>query len=699
MMALSESLTDLTTPLRPPRVLSWFDSLSAGRCTLPQLSRWVLEVCRDDPSAAAGVLLLLDEYRDSGQLKQFDLRPLQRELQRRSRQAHDPADETGDHQVIADPRPARPRKRKGIRDRDPTQSLEMPAPVSATPNSEAEVDGASAPGPTSIAPVGPTTVLRDRYVLHDEIGRGGVGTVYLAFDRNRAGLPHDEQYVALKVVRDEHARRPETLHALRREFHVAQSLSHPGIVNVYDFDHDGDTYFVTMELLDGEPLGELMRDALPHPLARETAYRILRELGDAIAYAHERDVLHMDLKPGNVMILRHGGSVRVLDFGVAQTFMAEPWISEVPTPPAATPAYASCERLVGDLPDVRDDIFSFACLAYELLSGSHPFDRGSALEARNKGLKARRIRGLSHRQWGVLKRALAFPREDRPGSMQELLEGLALPSGTPPRSVRRRWRPGRNASAPWPVAALGVTALSIIAALAWQRLPNDIRVSVGTGATAIATTLTQAGETARTWISARTTRSAVDLEPAAASDTSPAPIAVPPVERAAPVVALPLPEVTAVDTPAVEAGATPASTEPDLGVSTPAVVGSPDATPTAASPSGDGPGALEFAADTVTVSESDSMARVSVRRRGGAAGEVSFAWRTIDDSAIAGEDYAPAAVRETMAAGQTSATLLIPIVADSVAEHTELLDLVIDEPSGADLGSLTSLAVIIIDDD
>ena len=233
------------------------------------------------------------------------------------------------------------------------------------------------------APVGPTTILRDRYVLHDEIGRGGVGTVYLALDRNRAGLPHDQQFVALKVVRDEHARRPETLYALRREFHQGQSLSHPGIVNVFDFDHDGDTYFVTMELINGDPLGELMRDALPHPLARETAIRILRQLGDAVAYGHERNVLHMDLKPGNVMVTAQG-DVRVLDFGLAQTFMAEPWISDLPIPPAATPAYASCERLVGDLPDVRDDIFSFACLAYELLSGKHPFDRGSAVEARER---------------------------------------------------------------------------------------------------------------------------------------------------------------------------------------------------------------------------------------------------------------------------------------------------------------------------
>ena len=93
------------------------------------------------------------------------------------------------------------------------------------------------------------------------------------------------------------------------------------------------------------------------------------------------------------------------------------------------------------------------------------------------------------------------------------------------------------------------------------------------------------------------------------------------------------------------------------------------------------------------------MARVHVRRRGGAAGEISFTWHTVDDSALAGEDYAGTEVREAMADGQTSATLLIPLVADSVAENTELLDVVIDDASGAGLGASTRASVIIIDDD
>ena len=613
---------------------------------------------------------------------------------------------------VSTPRPAAARGR----DMNPTRTLVQPVetnppctlvePVETPgPAAEAQTHTETPAAAVAAAPVGPTTILRDRYVLHDEIGRGGVGTVYLALDRNRAGLPHEQQFVALKVVRDEHARRPETLYALRREFHQAQSLSHPGIVNVFDFDHDGDTYFVTMELINGDPLGELMRDALPHPLARETAIRILRQLGDAVAYGHERNVLHMDLKPGNVMVTAQG-DVRVLDFGLAQTFMAEPWISDLPIPPAATPAYASCERLVGDLPDVRDDIFSFACLAYELLSGKHPFDRGSAIEARSAGRTPRRIRGLSHRQWRALKKGLAWSREDRTSSMQELLDGLGLPSRTVLPSGRRRLRASRGVAISWPVAALGLVVLGIIAALTWNRLPTDLRADLGQRAAATGYVLDQGLQTARGWVAAEPAASTIEAEPAATSMTSSTSSTAPPPEFAAPVVAPPLaepaapdvenPDVYSAPTPqSVEPAPTPQSIEPMAAVAKPS-----EAEPAVVPAQADNrPGALGFASDTYTVSESDSMARVTVRRRGGAAGKVSFAWRTADDSALAGEDYASAEGRETMAAGQTTATLLIPIIADSVAERTELIDVVIEDASGAELGSLTRVPVIVIDDD
>jgi Calx-beta domain len=281
--------------------------------------------------------------------------------------------------------------------------------------------------------------------------------------------------------------------------------------------------------------------------------------------------------------------------------------------------------------------------------------------------------------------------------MRELLDGLGLPSRTVLPSTRRRLRARRGVATSWPVAALGLVVLGIIAALTWNRLPADLRVDLGQRAAATGATLGQALQTARAWVTTEPAPSTVEAEQPATSVASPASTMASTPEAAAPVVARPMPEPVTPDVGATVAdpALTGQSIEPL------AAVAEPSKTELAVSPAqaNDGPGALGFASDTYTVSESDSMARVNVRRRGGAAGSMSFAWRTADDSAVAGEDYASAEGRETMAAGQTTATLLIPIVADSVAERTELLDVVIEDASGADLDSLTRVPVIIVDDD
>jgi len=110
---------------------------------------------------------------------------------------------------------------------------------------------------------------------------------------------------------------------------------------------------------------------------------------------------------------------------------------------------------------------------------------------------------------------------------------------------------------------------------------------------------------------------------------------------------------------------------------------------------------LGFAADTITVSESARVAPLRVVRRGGAEGTVSFRWRTTDDSALADRDFAAlGTVSESIGSGETSKTLLVPIVSDSIAESTELFDVVIEDPTGgATLSAITRITVIIVDDD
>ena len=521
-------------------------------------------------------------------------------------------------------------------------------------------------GPTGTT-VGPGTVLRQRYVLERELGRGGMGTVYRALDRNKEDLPPPNRYVAVKVLREEFAHRPDALQALRREAHQAQALSHPGIVNVFDFDRDGDVYFITMELLEGELLSDLIQRIRPGKLPRHAATDILRDLGSAIAYAHSRGVLHMDLKPGNVMITTQG-DVRVLDFGLAHPHVPEPWISDHPPPfHAATPTYASCEQLDGAAPDLRDDVFSFACVAYELLSGEHPFGRCSAREARDQGQRPRRIRGLSRQEWRTLRQGLAWNRGDRPRSFADLLKGLGLVA-TPQRARPRHGmepHPVRSGISRWWLATAGLGFLAVGLYVAWLRLAPD------NGPVNVSGILRD--DVAR--LPTREERS--QAIPAGADSTAI--------------------DSTPADPKRADSLATAEDLEPpDLAA---AIALTPAPTPVIAAAAG--PGRLGFEADTITVSESAGAVPLRVVRRGGAAGTVSFNWRTVDDSAVTDRDYAAlGTARGSIGPGETSKTLLIPIVSDAVAESTELFDVVIEDPTaGATLGAITQVTVIIVDDD
>jgi hypothetical protein len=273
--------------------------------------------------------------------------------------------------------------------------------------------------------------------------------------------------------------------------------------------------------------------------------------------------------------------------------------------------------------------------------------------------------------------------------------------------------------------ALALLVVVAAAALTWSRWPIPLRENVGERLAATGNGVTQAVQAAGIWVTDRLVAPASEtgsattpvgapasgVGPAFGSPTSPA-------ASPSPAAAVPLPPADLPPEEPADAAGTPMAGAPADPAAAPAaapqdqaaepapaeplaVASRSDEAPTSAAAvrTGGGPGTLEFSADSVSVGESASVARVNVRRRGGAAGEISFSWTTVEDSALGGEDYAPATVREVMADGQTGATLLIPIVADSVTEQTELFEVVIEGASGAELGSLTRVPVIIVDDD
>jgi eukaryotic-like serine/threonine-protein kinase len=315
-------------------------------------------------------------------------------------------------------------------------------------------------------------VLRDRYVLQARLGSGGKGTVFKALDRFRATLPEAHQYVALKILHAGGECSEQTLANLRLEFHCAQVLSHRNIVNVYELDRDRDVVFFTMELLDGEPLSNVIERLRPAAMRRSQAWQLIQQLGAGLAHAHERGVVHGDLKPRNIFITRDG-ELRILDFGAS--FMAATSQSEPPdhAPNYGTPAYASCEQLEGRRADPRDDLYALACICYELLAGSHPFESRPATLARDYGVSVVRPPGLTSRQWRALQKGLSWHRAGRSISvrlwMHRLIKDREHAHSVTPLQELTSLEPAQSKRA-WRAAALfAVVSLATAGVLAQLR--------------------------------------------------------------------------------------------------------------------------------------------------------------------------------------------------------------------------------------
>jgi serine/threonine protein kinase len=282
-------------------------------------------------------------------------------------------------------------------------------PVDPAAGAELEMPALS---DSPVKQLGVGEVLCGRYVIESQLASGGMGTIYKALDRSRSEHTDADAYVAIKVLHEKTRARSDVLAKLRREFYCAQALSHRSIVKVFELDLHQFPFF-SMELIDGESLRSVMQRFHPLPLPRSYVWAVIREVGEGLAHAHDRRVIHGDIKPQNVMVT-NSGEVRILDFGISGELAA------------VTPAYASCELLEGREADPRDDLFALACLSYELLAGEHPFQHRRSIEARKLKITPSRPPGLSGRQWKTLSQGLAWDRADRPASLREWLVELDL---------------------------------------------------------------------------------------------------------------------------------------------------------------------------------------------------------------------------------------------------------------------------------
>jgi serine/threonine protein kinase len=326
--------------------------------------------------------------------------------------------------------------------------------------------------------------LGGRYQIVREVGRGGMARVYLARD-----IKHSRS-VAVKVIRSDLAVSLGRDRFLR-EIEIAAGLRHPNIVPVYDSgDADGALYFV-MPFEEGPSLRlRLARDGV---LPVSESLSVLRDVARALAYAHERGVVHRDVKPDNVML--SGGAAVVTDFGIAKAVSAAR--SDVPegalpvgaiTKPGAvfgTPAYMAPEQAVGDpSTDHRADIYSFGCLAYELFAGHPPFhdlpthEMIAAHVAADPILLSEVSAAVPDSVSHLVARCLEKKAAARPQSAQELLAALDAFQSGPNEAARRSRRPSLGALATSVILGFAMVAY-FVARAATSSVGDSLRQRAG----------------------------------------------------------------------------------------------------------------------------------------------------------------------------------------------------------------------------
>ena len=288
-----------------------------------------------------------------------------------------------------------------------------------------------------------------------------MGSVYKARDLRKVEAEDRNPYVAIKILTADLGSDADALITLQQEAVKTQALAHPNVLTVYDFDREDSTFFMTMELLKGDPLDQLLE--LEAPFSRALTLRYLRDLCAGLEYAHKRGLVHADFKPGNVFVTA-SGVAKILDFGIAQAIakpLGKSRFSDNKIS-ALTPAYATCEMIAGEPPVASDDVYALACVLYYMLTGSHPYNMKSAEAVALEDLSPLQPDSLTEAEWAPLLRALSCDRAQRPDSVaafrDSVLAALADDAGQDSANNRRN----RNT----PLLLGGVAAIAVVALLA-----------------------------------------------------------------------------------------------------------------------------------------------------------------------------------------------------------------------------------------
>ncbi len=646
------------------------DLLVRGECSEDEFMDELSNLREAVPDTAWDVVALLDQRYRRGQVPADLFRSIESRIAQRECGMLDDGTTISLHPVHAAPRAITqrfgPAERSGIpaiRGRrshrqtsaSATQAKQFGAPALRT-------DHRSAPPAVDIG-----RVLRNRYVLESRLGSGGMGTVFKAMDRYRCDLPEGRRHVAIKVLHKAIDSRPEVLSNLRREFYCAQALAHRNIVKVYELDRDEDVAFFTMELLEGDLLSGLLERLNRPSISRSCAWKIILEVAAGLAHAHACNVVHADLKPQNIMIIK-SGEVRILDFGsstecVRQRSSAD---DDQGHSTELTPAYASCELLDGQQADPRDDLYALACVSYELLAGEHPFHGRKSTEARDLGLVARRPPGLTRRQWQALAMGLRWRREDRSISVSDWIGKL-----NPRRAAVPRWaglidpkmEPTLKVFSPRTAVLLGAIAAGLMIWISFSRPPFEGRSSVNAGVP-------------NTRVDTPINSGPAAWNPNAFSSWNPltGSMLTEPAVKIVPSAEMPTQTLRAVPLSDTERRDTGRSALRDQKGNK-----------------------ISISADAYRIRSGEHFAEIHVRRSGDSDGDAGFVWWTEPWSAKPGTDYVPQArTTQILSKDRHMVSLFVRIIPNANRKHSAVFYVAIGDPgNGATLGRVARAAILL----
>ncbi len=546
--------------------------------------------------------------------------------------------------------------------------------------------------------------LSDRgYRLRARLGSGRLGAVYEAQDdlSRSSGSQH---FVAIQLIDEAIASRPGFAADFERGANELRSIAHPNIVKLLEYGCDQDRYYLVNELLESASVRFVLNDVTGLPFEEATA--VLRAVGDALQYLHAKSIVHGNVRPENVLVT-FGYEVKLLDI------VPTGWL-ENPADELGVPARQ---------PNKRDDVFGLACLAYEMLTGRHPFNGNSAREAYRAGLEPAPIAALTPQQWNALSGALAVHRDDRTPNVAQFLEEFGV---TGIERLRTIVSAGPEALPAQVHAQVPATYLPAGPLLAERAAPAGRERRGIAGKLFFMLVLVALGAFAWVYqdplrVEAEKVMAAIDAQiqgksaSATAETKGPAPDA--PLPRAALVtdpepalVLAPGATAPATATPAADAaiGGEQDSLQREMPQAAPVPVTEvPGSAPALPAPVAEAPVATPgvsrfgFAQAAATVRENEVAARVVIRRTGNTGGAATIAWWTGDGTAKAESDYADLGARvERFGPGEQSRTVYVPLTNDSLPESTKSFNVYLGDGESARGGNpLSGMRVDIVDDD